>query len=395
MLFSVEYWLSAFILITCRTDLVCAGPAPRTPTWSPSRSVSRNPSRNSSSIATSRPSASGYSMSISNTSRIAPTAGTAVSPQWGIVTSMDQSAFDAEAATMASLGEHFNKAVICEVGHCASPNPTGATSTVDADVVEPMMIPDADLQADCVLWNSSCTGDKNAAALDFFTRVQPELDSSPCFMSLSAEPDCLKIESPERLKEMSEIKDWMRGDACGTAAASYKSSLHYGTAVLYEDENCCGSCQLVAGTVDVYYWPEANASTSCLDVIGTYVNPLTYGATIDTTGGWNYWSIPGPVSLTSSRETYWGCTVKDGGQLTYMQTAVMGHVDDIIYKEILVNPWSPPACVGSAAATPSPKNGASSQQAQIRARAHSLVQNSTNSNDGSPVTTAVLSGTTL
>ena len=365
-------------------------PTPTRASWSPSLT------------ALSKPSSARYKIPNSNSSRIASGTGTAYIPS-----QMDLNALSAISASSASMatydpGKHEN---VCLVGYCASPNPTGATKTVDDNIVGGYdgattrtgpdasfyMLKDSDLYADCVLYDSSCSGNKTAARDHFFSKLLPDLQTNPCFKNGNSSDDCKKIETPKRLEEMAEIKDWMRSPQCSSANVAYDSANGILKGGPMGTENCCGTCLLTAGIVDIFYWPEPDADTSCLDIVGTDVNPLTYGATTDSANGFNYWSSNGVLS--SSALTYWGCTTKTGAELSFLTTALVTQINDVTFKESLVNPWSPVSCVGSTSPSPSPNLA---PRASIHARGHSLmIRNATTQNGGSSVTTMVLSGFTF
>lgn len=68
--------------------------------------------------------------------------------------------------------------------------------------------------------------------------------------------------------------------------------------MLYEPElfiytTCCGGCDFGADKVDVYYWPDPLADTSCLSIIGSQISDVADGATTDSMGS-----------------LYWGCTIR-------------------------------------------------------------------------------------
>lgn len=44
------------------------------------------------------------------------------------------------------------------------------------------------------------------------------------------------------------------------------------------NDHCCTKCDLEVRDVDVYYWPDPAADTSCTSIIGKSVNPVDYGA---------------------------------------------------------------------------------------------------------------------
>lgn len=360
--------LSLFTLVVSWSAHGRAGPAPRTPLG-----------------ATYRPSSPVFSKSAYNDSRLGSVASIAPTGQYrpnGPPITQDS----AESAQMAGK--------TCLVGRCSGM--TAATKTVDdgaAGLGGPLiMLPDSELQAPCVLWNDSCSGDKSAARDYFFATLKPDLYANRCFTR--PHEDCPKIESPARMSEFQAIQDWMRSPQCFSDNSGYNSMVGMPTP-LQEKHNCCGICGVTGGIVDVYYWPAPNASTSCLGLIGTRINPLTYGATIGhSSNGYNYWSgRHGQVE--SSVPTWWGCTTERGGQLSFMSTAAMTQIDSITFKRYFVNPWSAPSCVGSS--LPSPRaSGALAPRASIHARAFSLILYNTTSQIGDlPASTAVISGFTL
>lgn len=273
--------------------------------------------------------------------------------------------------------------------------------------------PSLSLSDQCVLWDSSCTGDINSAARNFFDN-RWMADEKPCWkFSNNASLSCTLYETPETLSAMSRMKDWMRGTQC----LSLSRSLHPLTTTITDagatlvtttaeatavGETCCGNAIIEAQNVDIYYWPEPGTNTSCLSVVGTSINPLYYGAT------------------TGSGPAYWGCTAKDPTTSTLISmlgspgteqvwttvmdpqsiitTARITEVNSLTFKIPLVNPWSPPACAGvtSAIANPSTSTPQSVAQKSIHARGHSLVIGSSiTQDDGLPVSTVVSGSFTL
>ena len=59
----------------------------------------------------------------------------------------------------------------------------------------------------------------------------------------------------------------------------------------------CGACNVGGPNVDVYYWPQASANTSCLSIIGPSASPPLAGATISN--GLTYWGSPETMVLTA------------------------------------------------------------------------------------------------
>ena len=264
--------------------------------------------------------------------------------------------------------------------------------------------------SDCVLWNSSCKGDKDVAAKNFFDNMVM-LDEKPCWRNgYNASYRCTDYEPAETLSAMSEIKDWMRGPECMSLSISYEglittpvtgantTSMAITSMASIPGESCCGNPIIEAQNVDVYYWPEPGANTACLSVVGDSVRPLLEGAT------------------TSSGTIYWGCTARHPKTTT--STSVLGvgsvsivtQVDSIItteqltsvnsltFKAPLLNPWSPPDCLGATQPVQSSNTSAqvNAPSRSIHVRGHSLVvPTSMTGNDGMPVSTVVSDHFTL
>ena len=77
------------------------------------------------------------------------------------------------------------------------------------------------------------------------------------------------------------------------------------------------NCELDGGIVDIYYWPEPDADTACLSMIGNNTISPFPGAT----GG------------------YWGCTA--ASRSSFITTAKEVVTGTVTLKKPLVNPWSP------------------------------------------------------
>lgn len=138
-----------------------------------------------------------------------------------------------------------------------------------------------------------------------------------------------------------------------------------------EDEflnvTCCGeTCQIVADKVDVYYWPDPGANTSCLSIVGNEVSYVADGATTDDLG-----------------HVYWGCTVYGtslgimADQTTsFVETASLTSVAGISYKAYVFNPWDPSQCGNQSASLASGRNSTLQPRdvaPSINRRGHSLI----------------------
>jgi len=273
--------------------------------------------------------------------------------------------------------------------------------------------PSLSLRDQCVLWDSSCTGDVDSAARNFFENMWM-MDEKPCWkQGNNASYSCTLYEPPETLLAMTKIKDWMRGTQC----ISLMKSLHSSTTTIVKagttlvsttaeatavGETCCGNAIIEAQNVDIYYWPEPGANTSCLSVVGHSVNPLYYGATTDS--GLAYWGCTARAPTTSMMISVLGSpgTEQIWTTLTNIQsiitTARITEINSLTFKIPLVNPWSPPACieVTSAMADSVTSTQNSVAQKSVHARGHSLViPTSITQDDGSPVSTIVSGTSTL
>ena len=88
----------------------------------------------------------------------------------------------------------------------------------------------------------------------------------------------------------------------------------------------CGICDVGGPNVDVYYWPQPSANTSCLSIIGPTANPPLAGAT------------------TADGVTYWGYTNTDAPH-NVIQTMQLTSINGITFKMPLVDPWPDTASV--------------------------------------------------
>lgn len=82
----------------------------------------------------------------------------------------------------------------------------------------------------------------------------------------------------------------------------------------------CGPCGVGGPNVDVYYWPQSNANTSCLNIIGPTPRPPLAGAT------------------SSNGLTYWGSTNTNEPH-EVITTMVLTSINGITFKMPLVDPY--------------------------------------------------------
>ena len=180
----------------------------------------------------------------------------------------------------------------------------------------------------CQFWDSdsSCSGSRTLAPEAF--------SSSPGFWSITANPcfldpvsRCTASNPVGRMSAFSAMRDWMRSPECS-------SFIHLDPtegAPFYE--TCCGSCYIYADTIDIYYWPEPNANTSCLSIIGDDpAKDVAYGA---TTG-------PGTVG------TYWGCVDTASGSTELTIEAILTSVGSLTFRSQRLNPWDDYGCKNTA-----------------------------------------------
>lgn len=249
-----------------------------------------------------------------------------------------------------------------------------------------------DLTDQCLLWDDSCSGNRTEAISEFFGKTQPQLRMySSCFSDDPSERYCGKhwpmvksllswMRTPQCLATM---EGWM-GTPRGVSAVADWTHVRERPIVTYNGTSCCGLCSISAQNVNVYYWPEPNASTACLDVVGTSVRPLSYGATTAPNG-----------------DLYWGCTSLFSGIAGVFETYTTAFIEKILtppisFKSYLQNPWSPFWCTDKTSSMSPSSIIAHSSGASLRARAHSLVvPPSITQLDGAPISTVVSGDFTL
>ena len=152
-----------------------------------------------------------------------------------------------------------------------------------------------------------------------------------------------------------------------------------------------GSCWLVVGNVDIYYWPEPNMDTSCLSIVGNSTTPLMQGATTSIVRGFLY-------NNSMYENYYWGCTAQDSAsKRSIITTAVVAFpLGGYSFKSSLFNPWSPPPCsVEASLASISLSLEARvdhHRHAAVHARGHSLVVPSNKNQNSSHLPSTVTSG---
>ena len=280
-----------------------------------------------------------------------------------------------------------------------------ATKTVDQYGGSDGYVPDANLEHLCVLWNSSCAGNKHDARNDFFANNTADtLRGNECFQNQPTDPSkpnrlegCYKIESPERLLQFGQVKNWMRSPQCLSNATKWSASqpdlAGLATFLPHGDSgagSCCAKCAISVGNVDIYYWPEPDVDISCLNIIGNNSKYLDHGATTTS----QEYAYVGGSSSTVSYFTYWGCTGQDSSLTT---TAYITQINSIKFKASAYNPWLSPPCSEEKSQPIAPKasTAARGDHAPIRARAQSLIIQPTITQNQGPMSTVVLDNFTL
>ena len=170
------------------------------------------------------------------------------------------------------------------------------------------------------------------------------------------------------------LKNGVSGHSLVSSHSLYERNIEFQTEPVIDTRlgNCNGAflgegvCQFVGGFVDIYYWPEPDADTSCLSIVSKATTPLLQDATVDAvTSGGN-------MSMT----TYWGCAARQSSlNDSYITTAAISTIGNFSFKVSSYNPWSPGPCSRRAPASES--SGifleARGLHASINVRAHSLI----------------------
>lgn len=201
----------------------------------------------------------------------------------------------------------------------------------------------------CVLWDSSCKGNKTLAADEFFGYGQSDptdstmfnLKQDPCF-SDSLLPDIRGLNcttsllNPADASLTAAVKSYMRQPQCAADGANYTFDGRM-------TAGCCQTCNIYSPNVEVYYWPDANVNTSCLDIIGSSTAGLYQGAQTDSEG-----------------LIYWDATITDTAldlELTSQMIAVMTTINGVTVKKALYNPWDVSPSTTTTRPVPTPNTG--------------------------------------
>ena len=203
----------------------------------------------------------------------------------------------------------------------------------------------AELQDECSLWNNSCSGNRGQALSKFFGNTGVGLSHDACFHDSS---NC----SAAIQRVYGQVKEWMKSPQCGSSQNEWEKG------VRDPIDHCCLKCDLEVGKVDIYYWPDPVADTSCLSVVGNSVNPVEYGATtVPVSGG---------ASLT-----VWVCTTKiQDSVMSTITTAMLTSQLGLTFKQQSYNPWSLLSCTEDYGSSPVSTDASAicSARASLRAR---------------------------
>ena len=285
----------------------------------------------------------------------------------------------------------------------------------------------------CLLWDHSCTGNRTLAIQKFFdiAFADAELNGddlngngrlmdNDCFLQNSVvnQSDCNRYNSPQRLSDFEKIKKWMRSQECVAAADEYMAMTGNSWQIIFghptpdlgliaessdsiddpasNSPSCCGTCNVIAQNVDLYYWLEPTANLSCLDIIGKRSDlPLDYGATTAIDDHFT--------------QIYWGCnatstgTIEGESEVTttrsyILTTAQITTIGSLSVKVSSISPWSSSPCLGGDTGSQPSNHSINGRDKgpSIYAREHSLfVPPSITQADGLPVSTLVSGDFTL
>ena len=180
----------------------------------------------------------------------------------------------------------------------------------------------------CALWDPSCKGNKTMAAEEFFGQGKAnssgtmfDLLLDPCFDGRGTDASGTNCTSslldPASASFSSAAKSYMREPQC---SKDYEYIYPVSSRTF---DDCCGTCYIYGPNVDVYYWPEPSADTSCLSIIGSDVIPLNVGAQTDEAGV-VYWA-----ASTNLYDIY----------VPTVTTALITTINGVVVKEAIANPW--------------------------------------------------------
>ena len=230
------------------------------------------------------------------------------------------------------------------------------------------------LKDECVLWDASCSGNRSLATSQFYGSIMNILTQNACFYDSS--PDCSKSNPPGRVSEFDDVKSWMRSPPCMSEDPGIMALEDTEDAIIIQEDlflnqTCCGDCEVAADQVDVYYWPNSHANTSCLSIIGDGNSDLAVGATTDNSGS-----------------VYWGCTTWSSGSPSVVWTATLTSVASMTFRSYLFNPYDESPC-GNLTTSVSSDVNPNIKHRDLYPRGHTLIA------PNSSVSTVVLGDVTL
>ena len=203
-----------------------------------------------------------------------------------------------------------------------------------------------DEKKECVLWDKSCTGDRQAALTAFFNDTWEPLFKDPCFASNQAYGNshpgdmrriCPETEHLAASTVTAKVLSWMRAPL-SCVESRYEFDSDWGKPK-YEHDNCCGQCAVGSPNVEVYYWPSPDADTSCLSIIGD--DPLPPHDDAITSCQKEGWVTGSYTKCYTFWETTTG-TDTDGYPLATATASLQTYGDDkymVTVKELEYNPW--------------------------------------------------------
>ena len=147
------------------------------------------------------------------------------------------------------------------------------------------------LKKDCLLWDKTCSGNETEAKDDFFL-----VDGLKNYL-ITGNSTCFRDEigcTPEMASQFPKMKSFMRGEECALIQDNQYNRMSENSPFYQPPRNCCKACALLGNNVELFYWPDPEADTSCLSIVGDTILPVGYGGTIDDRLG--------------TSKTYWGCT---------------------------------------------------------------------------------------
>ncbi len=209
----------------------------------------------------------------------------------------------------------------------------------------------------CILWDSSCSGDRTLAIEKFYNTAFL-LGSNSCFGQTpgAGSTACVRWNPHSRLLEWQKIWQWMKTPQCLSAFKIYDeiNGIINGNSeeFIRDDSRCCLRCYIQAEDVDLYYWPEPDPDTSCLSIIGESIRPLDYGATKVLA------TVLREMTETVDTVTYWGCTrtrfktdflachghLQTGYSRDIVTTAKVTTIGSLSVKISVYSPWSSVPC---------------------------------------------------